>query len=345
MHECVLLHVVPSDARLCDPVTLLSPGAVRRSRYYTVLEGDHILYIISRLRAGMKFEMLYGSIFRRCRSSLALTHTGTHTDTDARMDAHAFADASSNSHSHLHALSAASCETQLVPLREKHATRLSEQREGEELPQQWQQQRWLQNWQWQWQPQGQGMADEKSAAVPCSDRGTVASHLKHVSDSGPLTRKSRRLRSGHRRANENSSGEKGGAESFDTRGNRGTDSRSIGSCSGSSTKRTGSHRSADRAAVRWPNVTQRPKEWLDLDLGGFNLFLRLPGMRVVGSDSVRGGAEHGSEGKGGMCAANAKDGGRTVSRYSDMAHCGCGCHEGSVRDVFHMLDLCCPATS
>lgn len=38
--------------------------------YYTVIEGDHIFFIINRERAGMQFDLLYTSIFQRCRKQM-----------------------------------------------------------------------------------------------------------------------------------------------------------------------------------------------------------------------------------------------------------------------------------
>ncbi|XP_054775792.1 uncharacterized protein LOC129284358 [Prosopis cineraria] len=44
----------------CQP---LEPGIW----YYKMVEGDHILFIVNRERAGVKFDLLYDSIFERCR--------------------------------------------------------------------------------------------------------------------------------------------------------------------------------------------------------------------------------------------------------------------------------------
>ncbi|KAI8528212.1 hypothetical protein RHMOL_Rhmol12G0133100 [Rhododendron molle] len=44
----------------CQP---LQPGIW----YYKIVEGDHILFIINRERAGVQFDMIYDSIFQRCR--------------------------------------------------------------------------------------------------------------------------------------------------------------------------------------------------------------------------------------------------------------------------------------
>ncbi|KAH7676830.1 Triacylglycerol lipase protein [Dioscorea alata] len=38
--------------------------------YYKILEGDHILYVVSRERAGVKFDLLYDGIFERCRKNI-----------------------------------------------------------------------------------------------------------------------------------------------------------------------------------------------------------------------------------------------------------------------------------
>ena len=329
-----------------------APVPVGSGRYYTVLEGDHILYIISRLRAGMKFEMLYGSIFQRCRSSLALTHPDTHGDlstySDTYTDAHALAGTSSSPHPDLQLPSAECCETGLVPLREKHADRLLEEREREGQPQQWQQQWWLQHWQWQWQLQGKDMAYPQSVDSPSSIRDTIVSHLKESSDGGPSKKISRRQRGGRRKANENSCGDSRGARSPDMRGGARSGGGSIGGCSGSSSSAKHAsiiHGSKSRATAGFPHVVQQPKGWLDLDLGGFSLSLRLPGMRMLSSDDVRGGSESArSVGKGERCTIKAKDRGSVV-RHEVAADCACGCDEGSVRDVFHMLELCCPTTA
>ncbi|KAJ6721898.1 ALPHA/BETA-HYDROLASES SUPERFAMILY PROTEIN [Salix viminalis] len=44
----------------CQP---LQPGIW----YYKIVEGDHILFIVNRDRAGVQFDMIYDSIFERCR--------------------------------------------------------------------------------------------------------------------------------------------------------------------------------------------------------------------------------------------------------------------------------------
>lgn len=49
-------------------------------RYYSLLEADHILFIISPRRAGVHFDILYRSIFKRCRNvepslSMKRSHT------------------------------------------------------------------------------------------------------------------------------------------------------------------------------------------------------------------------------------------------------------------------------
>ena len=36
-------------------------------RYYKIVEGDHILFIVNRERAGVQFDVIYDSIFERCR--------------------------------------------------------------------------------------------------------------------------------------------------------------------------------------------------------------------------------------------------------------------------------------
>lgn len=44
----------------CNP---LQPGIW----YYKIIEGDHILFIVNRERAGLQFDLLYDGIFERCR--------------------------------------------------------------------------------------------------------------------------------------------------------------------------------------------------------------------------------------------------------------------------------------
>lgn len=39
--------------------------------YYTIVEADHILFIINRERAGVQFDILYDSIFQRCRKQMS----------------------------------------------------------------------------------------------------------------------------------------------------------------------------------------------------------------------------------------------------------------------------------
>lgn len=38
--------------------------------YYTLIEGDHVFFIINRERAGRQFDLLYTSIFQRCRKQM-----------------------------------------------------------------------------------------------------------------------------------------------------------------------------------------------------------------------------------------------------------------------------------
>ncbi|KAG6405680.1 hypothetical protein SASPL_133272 [Salvia splendens] len=52
-------HHVVKDSE-CQP---LQPGIW----YYKIVEGDHILFIINRERAGLQFDLMYDSIFERCR--------------------------------------------------------------------------------------------------------------------------------------------------------------------------------------------------------------------------------------------------------------------------------------
>ncbi|KAG7029214.1 Lipase, partial [Cucurbita argyrosperma subsp. argyrosperma] len=51
-------HVV--DESDCKP---LEPGIW----YYKVIEGDHIMFIVNRERAGVQFDLIYDAIFERCR--------------------------------------------------------------------------------------------------------------------------------------------------------------------------------------------------------------------------------------------------------------------------------------
>lgn len=39
--------------------------------YYTIVEADHILFVVNRARAGVQFDILYDSIFQRCRKQLS----------------------------------------------------------------------------------------------------------------------------------------------------------------------------------------------------------------------------------------------------------------------------------
>ncbi|KAL1556734.1 lipase-like [Salvia divinorum] len=52
-------HLVVKDSE-CQP---LQPGIW----YYKIVEGDHILFIVNRERAGLQFDLIYDSIFERCR--------------------------------------------------------------------------------------------------------------------------------------------------------------------------------------------------------------------------------------------------------------------------------------
>ncbi|KNA09816.1 hypothetical protein SOVF_150040 [Spinacia oleracea] len=52
-------HLVTND-KDCRP---LQPGIW----YYKIVEGDHILFIVNRERAGVQFDLIYDSIFERCR--------------------------------------------------------------------------------------------------------------------------------------------------------------------------------------------------------------------------------------------------------------------------------------
>ncbi|XP_058076616.1 uncharacterized protein LOC131225170 [Magnolia sinica] len=52
-------HLVVDDSE-CNH---LQPGIW----YYKIMEGDHILFIVNRERAGVQFDLVYDSIFQRCR--------------------------------------------------------------------------------------------------------------------------------------------------------------------------------------------------------------------------------------------------------------------------------------
>ncbi|KAJ6807384.1 uncharacterized protein M6B38_397360 [Iris pallida] len=52
-------HFVVDDSE-CHP---LRPGIW----YYQIVQGDHILFIVNRERAGIQFDLIYDSIFQRCR--------------------------------------------------------------------------------------------------------------------------------------------------------------------------------------------------------------------------------------------------------------------------------------
>ncbi|XP_039055372.1 lipase-like [Hibiscus syriacus] len=45
--------------------------------YYKIVEGDHILFILNRERAGVEFDVLYDSIFERCRKHILKKTTQT----------------------------------------------------------------------------------------------------------------------------------------------------------------------------------------------------------------------------------------------------------------------------
>ncbi|GLT64065.1 hypothetical protein SLA2020_365790 [Shorea laevis] len=52
-------HFVENDSE-CQP---LQPGIW----YYKIVEGDHIMFVVNRERAGVQFDLIYDSIFERCR--------------------------------------------------------------------------------------------------------------------------------------------------------------------------------------------------------------------------------------------------------------------------------------
>ncbi|KAH9624496.1 hypothetical protein KSS87_019798 [Heliosperma pusillum] len=53
-------HRLVTNDSDCQP---LQPGIW----YYKIIEGDHILFIVNRERAGVQFDLVYDSIFERCR--------------------------------------------------------------------------------------------------------------------------------------------------------------------------------------------------------------------------------------------------------------------------------------
>ncbi|XP_074274410.1 uncharacterized protein LOC141598609 [Silene latifolia] len=53
-------HRLVTNDSDCQP---LQPGIW----YYKIIEGDHILFIVNRERAGVQFDLIYDSIFERCR--------------------------------------------------------------------------------------------------------------------------------------------------------------------------------------------------------------------------------------------------------------------------------------
>ncbi|CAI5481914.1 unnamed protein product [Closterium sp. Yama58-4] len=55
--------------------------------YFSLLEADHILFIISRQRAGVRFDVLYDSIFHRCRTDLAALSIIASADSNAATSA------------------------------------------------------------------------------------------------------------------------------------------------------------------------------------------------------------------------------------------------------------------
>ncbi|KAK8579510.1 hypothetical protein V6N12_069834 [Hibiscus sabdariffa] len=48
--------------------------------YYKIVEGDHILFILNRERAGVQFDVIYDSIFERCRKHILKKTTQTITN-------------------------------------------------------------------------------------------------------------------------------------------------------------------------------------------------------------------------------------------------------------------------
>ncbi|WRX14762.1 hypothetical protein QQP08_009109 [Theobroma cacao] len=65
-------HFVVNDSE-CLPLqpgiwlVLLISNKLTCSRYYKIVEADHILFIVNRERAGFQYDLIYDSIFERCR--------------------------------------------------------------------------------------------------------------------------------------------------------------------------------------------------------------------------------------------------------------------------------------
>ncbi|KAF5190367.1 Lipase [Thalictrum thalictroides] len=72
-HPCIPFehpnHFVVNESE-CQP---LRPGIW----YYKIVEGDHILFVVNRERAGVQFDLIYDSIFERCRKHVFRTSPPT----------------------------------------------------------------------------------------------------------------------------------------------------------------------------------------------------------------------------------------------------------------------------
>lgn len=65
-------HLVINESE-CQP---MQPGIW----YYKIVEADHILFIVNRERAGVQFDLMYDSIFQRCRNHIFRTTPPTVPD-------------------------------------------------------------------------------------------------------------------------------------------------------------------------------------------------------------------------------------------------------------------------
>lgn len=48
----------------------MESDVLTKRRYYKIVEADHILFIVNRERAGVQFDLIYDSIFERCRKHI-----------------------------------------------------------------------------------------------------------------------------------------------------------------------------------------------------------------------------------------------------------------------------------
>lgn len=58
---------VSSLLLLLKCVSKLTYNCIDHCRYYKIVEADHILFIVNRERAGFQYDLIYDSIFERCR--------------------------------------------------------------------------------------------------------------------------------------------------------------------------------------------------------------------------------------------------------------------------------------